>query len=355
MKSYSMIGLMSGTSMDGLDIAHCTFSRTKEARWNYELHQAETAEYPKEILSLLANSRNLGSSELMQLDKTLGQFYADCVNLFLRKYDIPVSSLNAIASHGHTVFHQPDKGYTLQIGCGETLSVRTGIPVINDFRQKDVIEGGQGAPLVPIGDTLLFSSQADAFVNIGGFCNVCFTRQPPVAYDICPGNLPLNTIASRLGLDFDRNGTAATSGQLIDSVLDKLNSLPFYRQAAPKSLGTEWLEEFFMPVISGDEKPEDLLHTVTEHIAIQIGKELSSHGIKSAFFSGGGAKNTFLLERIVQHYQGRLIIPEERIIDFKEALIFGFLGALYLANEPNCLAAVTGARRNVKGGVLHLP
>lgn len=353
MSSYHLIGLMSGTSMDGLDVAFCSFLRDHE-RWSYTLHAARTYPYPKSLLTQLHDARQLPAEALLQLDKDLGRFFGACVNQFIASEHID-TTVSAIASHGHTVFHQPDKGFTLQIGCGDTISTMTGIPVINDFRQKDVIEGGQGAPLVPIGDTLLFGHLADAFLNIGGFCNICVPGERVIAYDTSPGNLPLNHVAGKLGLAYDRDGELARNGRLHSELLETLNALPFYHALPPKSLGTEWLDSIFMPLLPDNIPPEDLLHTITEHIAIQTGLSLKTHKAVSVFISGGGARNTYLTERIQAHFSGSVVIPDSLTIDFKEAIVFGFLGALYLAGENNCLSSVTGAARDVRGGVLHLP
>lgn len=340
--------------MDGLDLALCHFSYMEDG-WKYELGSAQTRAYPSLLLSALQNAKLLSTNELLELDKRLGAFFAECVLDFIDKKGIDKTTIDAIASHGHTIYHQPNKGYTLQIGCGDTLSVRTGIPVINDFRQKDVIEGGQGAPLVPIGDALLFKNVSSAFLNIGGFCNVCFVDERIQAYDVCPGNLPLNALSEELGQSYDRDGALAKSGVLHRDLLKKLNSLPYYSASAPKSLGTEWLDSSFTPLLQEEISTENKLRTVTEHIAWQIASNLNQHGHTSVLVTGGGAKNSFLIERLRAHFSGNIIVPAIELIDFKEALIFGFLGALYLADQTNCLASVTGAKRDVKGGVLHLP
>ncbi|OFZ10390.1 MAG: hypothetical protein A3D92_21080 [Bacteroidetes bacterium RIFCSPHIGHO2_02_FULL_44_7] len=209
--------------------------------------------------------------------------------------------------------------------------------------------------MVPIGDALLFKEVSSAFLNIGGFCNVCFVEDPIQAFDVCPGNLPLNSLASKLGYAFDRDGHLAANAELNQDLLKKLNSLPFYSLPAPKSLGTEWLDSCFYPLLHGEIPAEVQLRTVCEHIAIQIANKLNEKGHSSVLVTGGGAKNRFLIKRLRTHFNGELLLPEVELIDFKEALIFGFLGALYLAGQNNCLAAVTGAKRDVKGGVLHLP
>lgn len=349
----SIIGAMSGTSMDGLDLALCRFTVDNE-RYSYEINAAETYEYPSLLLELLETSKQLTPEQLFLLDKKLGQFYAACINAFIQKNEIDKTQVDAIASHGHTIFHQPDKGFTVQLGCGDTIATSTGIRTINDFRQKDVICGGQGAPLVPIGDKLLFANEADGFLNIGGFSNISIPGVQTIAFDVCPGNLPLNLAAMQLGHSYDKDGNWARSGTVRQEVLEQLNALPFYAQKAPKSLGTEWLESEFLPLLHTIETPEDRLRTCVEHIAEQIGVTAKAHAIDTLFVTGGGALNSFLMERI-ESKGINTKLPEMSIIQFKEALIFAFLGLRFLEEKPNCLASVTGASHDVCGGVLHLP
>lgn len=354
-KTYKMIGLMSGTSLDGLDIVCAEFSKTAPFNWNYRMIQSETVDIPIALTDQLLAVNSISGSKLMALDYELGVFFAESVLNFCSKNSIEKASIDAIASHGQTVFHQPEKGYSTQIGNPAVIAHRTGIPTVGDFRNKDILNGGQGAPLVPIGDVCLFSGQADAFLNIGGFTNISFQHNGIVrAFDICPGNLPLNQLARVKGLTYDKNGELASSGELNYFLLDLLNSLSFYTKAAPKSLGTEWLEQEFYPLLKFDKDIENNLATVVEHIAIQIGKILDANNLSSVMITGGGAKNSFLIERLKRYYKGNVIIPDMQLVDCKESLIFGLLGALFLADEHNCLASVTGAKCNTKGGVLYI-
>lgn len=354
MSSYSIIGLMSGTSMDGLDIANVTFSFQEDGSWKYTVNQAETFSYDIGTLEKLKVSKLLSATELLVLDKELGLIYSRHVNSFLKKYQIDLNSIDAIASHGHTIHHRPDIGFTQQIGCGDTIAFHSGIKVINDFRQKDVVAGGQGAPLVPIGDKLLFSNQADAFLNIGGFANICIPSKNTIAFDISPGNLPLNEIVNELGKNYDDKGNISRSGTINESVLAELNKLDYYKKSNAKSLGTEWLENTFTPIVHKIKLPEDRLRTITEHIAIQISNSANHLGIKKLFITGGGAFNDFLIERIKDKISCELIIPDKITIDYKEAIVFAFLGVRFLRNEINCLSSVTGASKDTIGGVLHV-
>jgi anhydro-N-acetylmuramic acid kinase len=356
MSNYEIIGLMSGTSLDGLDIAHVRFDFNNNSNDSFVLLNADTVPLSEELVQKLMDAPNYSVAQILMLDKEFGRFLAESVLKFIEKNKIVKNNIHAIASHGQTILHQPTNGFTLQIGCGSTLSYLTNINVINDFRSKDIVAGGQGAPLVPIGDFGLFSDLADGFLNIGGFANVSFKKDNSiVAYDICPGNLPMNKLAHARNLEYDKNGNLAKSGEINFFLLDLLNSLDYYHLDGPKSLGTEWLEEFYYPLLKFDKEIENNLRTVVEHTAIQISNVLNNANLSSVLVTGGGAKNGFLIERIQHYFNGELILPEQRIIDFKEAIVFAYLGALYLDKRPNALASVTGASKNTIGGVFHIP
>jgi len=356
--SYKIIGIMSGTSMDGLDIAYTAFTQSADKNWTHTVLATKTFPYSENYKKALKDCTKFSAAQVNMFDKHLGKYFGHMIEQFVDDFNIDKNEVDAIASHGHTVFHQPENGFTLQIGCGSTIASITGLNVINDFRTKDVIHGGQGAPLAPIGDTLLFANRANSFLNIGGFANLCINTHPVVAFDICPANLPLNQYCQEhFGTPFDENGQFARSGKLNERMLDILNDLDYYAQPYPKSLGTEWLKDHFISLISsyGNESPRDVLHTVTRHIAHQIGRALNENTAKSVLITGGGAKNNYLIELIREEFRGEVIIPDAELIDYKEAIIFGLLGALYLAGEPSTIKTVTGANRAVCAGVLHTP
>jgi anhydro-N-acetylmuramic acid kinase len=355
MKSYQLIGLMSGTSLDGLDIVLVEFKKNQNEKWDYKLIHSQTFSYPKEIVEKLKNAFDLPAFQIYSLDHEIGKIYAEFILNFIKIHQIDKEKIDAIASHGQTIFHQPKKGITVQIGCGTTISALTGINVINDFRKRDVIFGGQGAPLVPIGDFSLFAEEAESFLNIGGFANISFQKEGKIiAFDISPGNLPLNKLANFRNLDYDKNGALAKKGEINFFLLDLLNDLDYYKNSYPKSLGSEWLETDFFPLIKFDRDIENNLRTLIEHIAYQIAQVLINNKLNSVFISGGGALNDFLIERLKHYYKGKIVIPPKEIIEFKEAIIFAFLGLLFLEKTPNCLSSVTGAKKDVIGGTLHL-
>lgn len=356
MKTYSIIGVMSGTSMDGIDLSYCQYERSQKGEWNFRWIAAKTYPYPSAIAHLLQTPFSLSAVAISKLDVELGQVYGNMINQFITEFQLDKSQIDAISCHGQTVFHQPENGFTLQIGNGTKVAVTTQLPVINNFRIKDVFLGGQGAPLVPIGDFDLFGNTADAFLNMGGFCNISYrTDQKITAYDICPCNLPLNFLAQLYGKPYDENGDIAKKGEINYFLLGMLNELEYYERQSPKSLGVEWLEMSFYPLIKKNKKSEDNLRTIVEHIATQLSNTINRLPADKIMLSGGGVKNDFLISRIKKLCQKEIIIPDDKTIDFKEALIFGYLGARYLSKERNTLRSVTGASADTVSGVFHLP
>lgn len=345
---FHAIGLMSGTSLDGLDICFVRF-QFDGGDWNFKILHAETVGYSEEWEFKLRNSTQLSSTKLLALNSEYGFYLGEQVQKFIRENQL--SNVDLVASHGHTVFHQPQNKFTLQIGDGRAINTMVKIPVVYDFRSQDVLMGGNGAPLVPIGDELLFAGY-DACVNLGGFSNISFkANKRRVAFDICPVNIVLNRFAKVLNLNYDKNGAIARSGKIIPELLNSLNALPYYKYAPPKSLGIEWVEENIDPLIQ-DQMAEDLLATFTEHAALQIAETLGKFDLKKVFFTGGGTYNSFLIERIKTKCRAEIIIPEKEIIDYKEALIFAFMGVLKLNNKINVLSSATGSTEDHSSGLV---
>ena len=347
MKTYFAIGLMSGTSLDGLDICYAKFQNI--TNWEFEILKTETIPYSPEWKNRLQNSILLSAEDLLALDKEYGFYLGEKTQEFISKNNIV--DLDFIASHGHTVFHQPERKFTLQIGDGRALKLITQKPIIYDFRSQDVLMGGNGAPLVPIGDELLFS-QYDACLNLGGFSNISLQKNHQrIAFDISPVNVVLNYFAEKLGKNYDENGDFARNGAINFKILEQLNALTFYQKPAPKSLGVEFVNSEIFPLLK-DETPENIIATFTEHIAEQIAKVFNDNQLKTVLVTGGGTFNTYLLEKIREKSQTELIVPDENIINFKEALIFAFMGVLRLRNEINVLCSATGSSENHCSGIL---
>tara|TARA_B100001059_G_C17776131_1_gene551372 strand:+ start:217 stop:1263 length:1047 start_codon:yes stop_codon:yes gene_type:complete len=343
--SYRVLGLMSGTSLDGVDLAICSF--TKNKNWHYKIEKSTTIKYSKYWLEILSNLHKKPEKIINEIDLKYGDLLSKLCNKFLKN-----EKIDYISSHGHTIFHQPENNFTLQIGNGNVISKNTKKITINNFRNLDVSLKGQGAPLVPVGDKLLFRKYKYC-VNLGGFANVSIKKNNKIiAFDICPVNIILNYFSNLKGRAYDLNGSMAQKGNLVPDLLKKLNSLQFYSKKYPKSLSREWVEKNIMPLIRNDIKIEDVLHTLCEHIGIQIGKLLND---KEALFTGGGVFNSYLLSRIKFYSKSKIIIPDKRTIEFKEALIFAFLGVLRARGEVNCLQSVTGAIKDNCSGEINNP
>lgn len=341
------LGIMSGTSLDGVDLALCCFTENNN-KWQYEILNAETILYSSDWEGKLKSAHKLNTRDFLLLHNEYGRYIGNLANDFLQGKTVP----DIISSHGHTIFHQPDKAFTFQLGSGASIAATTKITTISDFRTLDVALGGQGAPLVPIGDKLLFH-EYDYCLNLGGFANISFdVNNVRIAFDICPVNLVLNDLASRKNKSFDKDGEIGASGKIIHSLLNSLNSLDYYSQKWPKSLGREWVEQNINSLLADSGiSIEDQAATFYEHVSNQISRVVSSAG--KMLLTGGGAKNKFLLKKLMEKTPCQVVIPENQLIDFKEALIFAFLGVLRFNGQINCLSSVTGADTDSIGGVIH--
>ena len=349
---YFVVGVMSGTSLDGIDLAYIKFS--KKVQWGFKILKAETIKYPTNWYEILKGLTNTSLQELEGIDIAYSNYLAQVIQGFIKKHQI--KKLDAVCSHGHTALHQPDQKLTYQIGNKPHLAQVLQQTVVCNFRVQDVELGGQGAPLVPIGDKLLFS-QYDFCLNLGGFANISTdVNQERIAYDICPVNIVLNHYVIQLGYDFDDEGNIAASGKVHNELLNQLNALSFYNKEYPKSLGLEWVNTNIFPLIDEFQLPvSDVLCTFVEHIAIQIAFQINKREKSTLLITGGGVYNTFLINRLKALTHQTIIIPEKDVIEFKEALIFGFLGVLKLENLINCLKSVTGASKNHSTGKIFQP
>lgn len=345
-KTY-IIGLMSGTSLDGVDIVYTEFIGLQ----NFKVLEAEIIPYTEYWCQQLKNiaSYSRGDDKLKVLNVELGFYFGELLLSFINRNKI--KNIDLIASHGHTVHHQPEIGYTLQIGSGEEIFKKTNIKTIYNFREQDVLLGGQGAPLVPIGDQLLFS-EYDYCLNLGGFSNVSYQENGiRKAFDICPVNTVLNFYANQLGFEYDKNGTLSKEGEINQFLLSELNQLTFYQATAPKSLGIEFLKNEVYPIINKYKISErDIMRTFVEHIAYQLTNKLKKGRV---LITGGGAYHSFLISRMQQLSPNiTLVIPSKEIVEYKEALVFGLLGLLKNQGLVNCLASVTGAEKDHASGVI---
>lgn len=347
MKIYHSIGIMSGTSLDGVDLVYVQIESSSS--YQYKILYAKTYSYADEWLLKLKNAFTQSPSELKELHSVYGKYIGKLVLQFQSEFQI--EQLDFIASHGHTIFHKPEEQYTLQIGCGSEIAKLTNTKVIYDFRSQDVALGGQGAPLVPIGDQLLFS-EYDFCLNLGGFANISYDENGiRKAFDICPVNIVLNHYVRSLELNFDDKGQLAASGTVCKPLLAKLNELSFYSLPFPKSLGYEFVVREIFPLIDSFKiSISDILRTFSEHIAMQIAQVLSHCLEGTVLITGGGAYNDFLVHRIQVLTSIHVVIPSEKLIEYKEALVFALLGLLRLEGKVNCLSSVTGASEDHSSG-----
>jgi anhydro-N-acetylmuramic acid kinase len=350
MTSYNVAGVMSGTSQDGLDIALCRLIKDGPD-WKYVIKRAETLPYSEYWMEMLNKSDSLSGRDFLILHNEFGTYIGDCINRFMEGKN---EKIDLVASHGHTVFHKPDKGLTFQLGSGAEISAKCGITVVSDFRTLDVALKGQGAPLVPVGDELLFG-EYEFCLNLGGFANISYKdKNVRKGFDVCPVNIIINNLVNKYNIKFDKDGHIGSKGNINYSLLRKLNMITYYNKAAPKTLGREWLEAEFLPVIDKYKTTlEDKLRTVYEHIVMQITRCTRIKPKARMLVTGGGAFNKFLIKLLKENCSQQIIIPDKLVVKYKEALIFGLLGVLRLRNEINCYSSVTGAIRDSSTGNIY--
>ncbi|WP_144961526.1 anhydro-N-acetylmuramic acid kinase [Gillisia sp. Hel_I_86] len=349
---YKVLGVMSGTSLDGVDLAYIHF--TKDSQWHFKILKAETTRYSPEWKKKLNDGLNCTYRELEELDEEYTSYLATIISNFMDKHS--TKKLDAVCSHGHTIKHEPENGFTLQIGNLPKLAALLGARVVCDFRVQDVGLGGQGAPLVPIGDQLLFAPYTYC-VNLGGFANISTNKDGDrIAYDICAVNTVLNYYSEKLGKEYDDGGKIARSGKFDPDLYELLEALPFYKLNSPKSLGMEWVNSSILPILkSFEEDIPSIMNTYCQHIASEIAKNMKDDPNVEALFTGGGVFNNFLMELLQQKTTAKLSIPASEIVNFKEAVIFGFLGVLKLREEINVLSSVTGAEYDHCAGLVYEP
>lgn len=357
MNIYRVIGLMSGTSLDGVDLAYCSFT-LDNGNWIYKIFNTTTVEYTDDWIIRLKALTTASAVEFVATDHAYGKYLGELVRKFVQENNLQV---DFVSSHGHTIFHEPAKHISWQLGHGAYLATAANLPVVCDFRTLDIALGGQGAPLVPIGDKLLFKDH-DFCLNLGGISNISFEHQNKrIAYDISACNMLLNTLANELDLPYDKGGEIARSGILNENLFQELNSPAYFSASFPKSLGKEWVDENSLKTLQHCLLSiPDKLNSACHHIAFQIAEAVKTVGTTTQkpkiLVTGGGAFNTFLIE-LMQQYLGdryEVIMSEPEIVGFKEALIFAFLGVLRWRNEANCLKSVTGAEKDNAGGAIYL-
>jgi anhydro-N-acetylmuramic acid kinase len=348
---------MSGTSLDGLDMAYCHIWQTGSS-WEFEIEKSSGIGYGSDMRERLKNAISLPAVELLEFHNTYGTWLGNQTKEFIKSHKLEV---DFIASHGHTVHHQPEQGLTFQLGSGQHLANASLQKVVCDFRTNDVALGGQGAPLVPIGDELFFNTY-DFCLNLGGISNISFKhKEERIAYDIGLANMILNYITQKEGLAYDEGGTRAKKGTLNEPMYQALNALEYYAQPFPKSTGYEWFQKDVVPLVErAQDHMDNLLHTAVHHICQQISKQIKIHkpsGTGRILVTGGGAMNLFMME-LLQEKLGadiQVYIPSKTLIEYKEALVFALMGVLRTEGKDNVLRSVTGSQNNSSSGVIYLP
>ncbi|MEP1035668.1 anhydro-N-acetylmuramic acid kinase [Ekhidna sp.] len=342
---YSVVGVMAGSSMDGLDLAHALFTETNNG-WEYQLKNCEVISYPSDLLDRLKRSPTQKKKNQELLDIDFGKWIARCVNNF--KKNLP--AIDILAVHGHTVIHKPSENISWQLGDGTTIALETGITTITEFRSFDVQNGGQGAPLVPFGDFTLFN-EYDACLNLGGIANISL-KANHTAWDICPCNQVLNYFAEKLGEPYDKNGDFGKSGKFDEAFYSRISTLPFFSLSPPKSLPNNFIDLEILRAV----EPKDGLYTYCQVIAEQIQRSMSGSTGSKLLITGGGAFNSFLINGIrSQLNDWEVYVPDTKLVVFKESLVFAFLALKRMRNEINTLSSVTGASKDTSSGVIHLP
>jgi anhydro-N-acetylmuramic acid kinase len=356
---YKVIGLMSGSSLDGLDIAYVELQENA-GKWNFRIIASACYQYDDEWKEKLKNAFNLSALEYQLLHTAYGHYLGEAVNKFINANSLQYQ-VALISSHGHTSFHFPHQKMTAQLGDGAALAAVTGLPVVSDLRSIDVAFGGQGAPIVPIGEKNLFP-EFDLFLNIGGIANISIRDKDNfIAFDICPANRVLNSLAAKVGKEYDANGEMASIGNIHAVLLDKLNALDYYKREPPKSLDNSFgANEVYQLIRSYALTHNDSLRTYVEHIVLQIKNAIiNNHKPQTAssklLITGGGAFNGFLIERLKEELETlniSIVIPDKQIVDYKEALVMAFIGVLRWRQENTVLSSVTGAERDSIGGAV---
>lgn len=359
---YRALGIMSGSSLDGLDLAFVEFHEVA-GKWTFHVKAATCSKYEDDWIAKLKNAVTLDGLHYQLLHAEYGHYIGEKVNRFIEEHELQYQ-VQLIASHGHTTFHLPGQKMTGQLGDGAAIAATTGINVVSDLRAMDIALGGQGAPIVPIGEKLLLGDYP-LLLNLGGISNISFNNsEKHIAFDICPANRVLNMLAQEDGKEYDEGGAIAASGQIQNALLSRLNEQDYYKQPYPKSLANDFGTETLYQIIK-DAKYElrDAMRTYVEHIALQIDNALQAAEEKSGIstkglkllVTGGGAHNSFLVTRMKEYLDKReidLTIPSAELIDYKEAIIMALIGVLRWREENNVIASVTGATRDSIGGAM---
>jgi len=359
---YHAIGVMSGSSLDGLDIALCKLE-IQNGNWHHEIIAAECLPFSAEWKNKLRDAVSLSGKDLWQMHASFGKYIGESVHRFVTHNNFQ-QNIDCITSHGHTVFHFPEDGFTTQIGDGAAIAAASGITTVCDLRAADVAHGGTGAPIVPIADKLLFSDY-DFCLNLGGIANISAKKVDKIlAFDVCPCNQLLNYFAQQLNKDFDENGALAASGNTDEEKLKQLLANSFHQLSFPKSLDNSFSKINALPILESIEgSTQDKLRTAVEYVAIQLAKEFETVASQlsidlndsKVLVTGGGAFNQFMIDRLKASTNIQVVIPDDATVKYKEALAMALIGVLRLRGEVNVFSSVTSAKKDTVNGAIYLP
>ena len=352
----TICGVMSGSSLDGLDMAICNIERAPFGQFDWSIERADTFSFPDALSDLLMSTYEGSASNIYSVEQEFSKFSANCIKTF-----IDDSSVDYVGMHGHTIFHHPEDGYTVQIGNGQFIAHRIGIPVICEMRSKDIALGGQGAPLAPTVEKYLLS-EFTAFLNLGGIANISLHQDDKItAFDITACNQPLNYLCQKhFDLPYDNEGKLAAKGKLDTDLLEKLNALPYLTMEPPKSLANTWVINDFMSIVNDHIAPhKNKLNTIVQHMAIQTAKSLENMSPETAVYAtGGGVFNKFMMKCLSSQLSKQGIVLEaadSMMAEFKEALLMALMAYLSVHELPNSFASVTGAKKDNCNGVVYHP
>ena len=367
MKSIKAVGVMSGSSLDGLDIAYCDFMIDTKlpglvSQWN--MLDTVSISYTKDYSNRLHKLKSKSALDLAMFHSEFGAYLGDTLKDLIHKHEWEPSF---VSSHGHTIFHYPGQHMTFQLGAGQQIADHCQRPCITDLRQSDINFGGQGAPLATLADRFLFPG-CTYYLNLGGIMNLSMLKDnKSIGYDLAPANQVLNHLARRAGFEMDKDGLLGAKGKVISNLLDKLKNHPFLRQPHPKSLDNAEVEQHWIQLFKDKaDSTVDILRTYYEFIAYCIGSEIvqlrnqigKDHLFEKILITGGGAHNVFLMKLIENQLEdlGIQLKPCERaVIDFKEALLIAYCGLFRWLEVPLPISQSTGARKDSIAGSIHLP
>lgn len=354
------IGVMSGTSMDGVDVALCEVSES-------HCKLLASLEYPfpqklrEEIIEMIDGTASL--HRVGEMNHRLGLLFSEAVNALVSQEDMDVNQIKAVGSHGQTLWHNPQGEYpcSIQLGDASLIAAKTHMDVVSDFRSKDVALGGEGAPFAPVFHQFLFDylTKAVGVVNIGGIANLSVLQERLVGFDTGPGNVLMDLwIQKHQNLPYDKAGAWAESGQVDQPLLEEMLSDAYFSKSAPKSTGRELFNDMWLNAVllnHPDVKPQDVQATLLELTVETIANEVKKYKIEHLLVCGGGVKNSFLmrhlakvLEQIDLSSTDAYGINSEQM----EAMLFAWLAYKRMHREAVELKAVTGARHNgILGGV----